>query len=100
MTRPCVAVTAVLCLAVAAGGRPAAQRAEPPRDRQAFNAATTAILVDVIVSDRKGHPVSDLTAADFEVAEDGVPQKVDTFARVSRGGGIGVGVAWKSPEST
>ena len=24
-------------------------------------------------------------------------QKVDTFTRVSRGGGIGVGVAWKSP---
>ena len=45
--------------------------------------------------DRNGRPVTDLSAADFEVAEDGVAQKVDTFTRVSRGGGIGVGVAWK-----
>ena len=39
----------------------------------------------------------DLSAEDFEVAEDGVVQKVDSFTRVSRGGGIGVGVAWRSP---
>ena len=34
------------------------------------------------------------------MAEDGVAQKVDTFTRVSHGGGIGVGVAWKSPGKT
>ena len=37
------------------------------------------ILVDVVVRDRKGQPVRDLTAADFEVLEDGVTQKVGSF---------------------
>ena len=91
-------VLAVLALSGGATG-PSAQDAEPG-GRQSFNAATTAILVDVVVRDRKGRPVTDLSAADFEVAEDRFPQKVDTFSRVTRGSGIGVGVAWKSPEVT
>jgi VWFA-related protein len=56
--------------------------------------------VDVVVRDRKGKPVTDLTAADFEVYEDRVAQKIDTFTRVTRGGGIGVDVRWKQPGST
>jgi hypothetical protein len=52
------------------------------------------------VSDKKGHSVTDLSAADFDVAEDGVTQKVDSFARVTHGAGIGVGVAWRSPRGT
>src|SRR5688572_6277049 len=70
------------------------------RADQPYTSATTAILVDVVVRDRKGRPVTDLAAGDFEIAEDGVRQKVDTFTRVMRGGGIGVGVAWKSPATT
>jgi VWFA-related protein len=100
MIRPCVALAAALGLAVVGAPRPSAQTGAPPRDRQSFTAATTAILVDVVVRDRKGRPVTDLSAPDFEVTEDGLPQKVDSFARVSRGGGIGVGVAFKSPNRT
>jgi VWFA-related protein len=74
---------------------PAAARAD-----QAYASAATAILVDVVVRDRRGRPVTDLTAEDFEIYEDGANQKVDTFTRVSRGGGIGVGVAWKAGGST
>ena len=74
--------------------------AAPRGADQTYTSATTAILVDVVVRDRKGRPVTDLAAADFELAEDGVAQKVDTFTRVSRGGGIGVGVAWRSPANT
>ncbi|PYR53909.1 MAG: hypothetical protein DMF91_27680, partial [Acidobacteria bacterium] len=69
-------------------------------DRQSYTSATTAILVDVVVRDKKGRPVADLSETDFEVAEDGVPQKIDTFTRMSHGGGIGVGVAWRSPGNT
>jgi VWFA-related protein len=100
MIRARVAVAAALGLAVVGAPRPSAQTDAPQRDRQSFTAATTAILVDVVVRDRKGHPVTDLSAADFEVTEDGLPQKVDSFARVSRGAGIGVGVAFKSPNRT
>jgi VWFA-related protein len=56
--------------------------------------------VDVVVRDHKGKPVTDLTAADFEVFEDRVAQKIDTFTRVTRGGGIGVDVKWKHPGAT
>jgi VWFA-related protein len=40
------------------------------------------INVDVTVLDRAGMPVSDLTAADFEVFEDGKPQKITNFYAV------------------
>ena len=40
------------------------------------------MLVDVVVRDRKGQPVRDLTQADFEVIEDSVPQKVGSFTTV------------------
>src|SRR5688572_21590751 len=55
-------------------------------------ATTTAVLVDVVVRDRQGRPVTDLTAADFELREDGVPQRVGSFTRVARGAGIGIQV--------
>jgi VWFA-related protein len=44
-----------------------------------FRAATALVEVDAIVKDRKGAFVADLTAADFEVLEDGVAQKVEQF---------------------
>jgi VWFA-related protein len=38
--------------------------------------------VDVIITDRNGNPVADLTQDDFEIAEDGKPQTVETFRLV------------------
>jgi len=70
------------------------------RSPQPYSTATTAILVDTVVRDHKGRPVTDLAVGDFEVYEDGVAQKIDTFTRVTRGGGIGVTVRWKQPKST
>jgi VWFA-related protein len=43
------------------------------------------VLVPVIVTDRKGHYVTGLKALDFEILEDGVPQKVVAF-RTEEGG--------------
>jgi len=43
------------------------------------SASVTAVVVDLVVRDRKGLPVTDLTAADFEVLEDGVRQEVGSF---------------------
>ncbi len=37
------------------------------------------VLVDVRVTDRKGHPVTDLKAGDFKVYEDGVLQQINSF---------------------
>jgi VWFA-related protein len=53
---------------------PAAQK---PEDRPVFHTSTTAAVVDVIV--RAGQPVHALTEADFDVLEDGVPQRIISF---------------------
>ena len=42
------------------------------------------VRLDVVVKDKKGRPIRDLKATDFEVMEDGVPQKVESFRFVSR----------------
>ncbi|HMF57514.1 MAG TPA: VWA domain-containing protein [Pyrinomonadaceae bacterium] len=44
---------------------------------------TNLVQVDVTVLDRSGQPVNDLTADDFEVTEDGRPQKVTNLSFVT-----------------
>lgn len=53
--------------------------AQKPEDRPVFHTSTTAAVVDVIVRDRTGKPVQDLAETDFEVLEDGVPQRIISF---------------------
>jgi VWFA-related protein len=42
------------------------------------------VRLDVVVKDKKGRPIKDLKGTDFEVLEDGVPQKVESFRFVTR----------------
>jgi len=42
------------------------------------------VRLDVVVKDKKGRPIRDLKVADFEILEDGVPQKIESFHFVSR----------------
>ena len=46
----------------------------------AFSMTTREVLLDVVVTDAAGHPVSGLTDADFKVAEDGAPQTIRHLA--------------------
>ena len=46
----------------------------------AFRSGVNLILVDVTVRDSKGQPIRNLTAADFEILENGKPQAIVTFA--------------------
>ena len=39
--------------------------------------------MDVVVTDKKGHPVPGLTRDDLVVTEDGVPQKIVSFDAVA-----------------
>jgi VWFA-related protein len=87
-------------LACSAAALVAAQGQADRADRQSYSTATTAILVDVVVRDSRNRPVTDLDAGDFSISEDGTPQKIDTFIRVTRGGGIGLDVRWKAPGTT
>ena len=42
----------------------------------------TAVLVDVVVRDKKGMPVRDLQQSDFEILEDGAPQTAGSFTPI------------------
>ena len=94
--RLCAALALVVALGTAPGVSGQAERPRP----QSFTSTTTAILVDVVVRDGADGQVMDLSAKDFSIAEDGVAQKIDSFSRVTRGGGIGVNVAWRAPDRT
>jgi VWFA-related protein len=48
-----------------------------------FRSGTTLVQVDVIVRGRGRHFVTDLRKADFQVLEDGVPQRIDQFYLVA-----------------
>jgi VWFA-related protein len=70
-----VSLAAGLALAAATPSAPAPQAAETPVVRT----GTAAVLLDVVIRDKKGRPVPDIAASEIEVFEDGVKQKVDGF---------------------
>ena len=53
----------------------------------AFRTGINFVRVDVIVSDRNGHAVTDLKQTDFEVTEDNKPQTIDAFKVITLDGG-------------
>lgn len=44
-----------------------------------FKVSTQLVVEDVVVKDKKGNPISGLTAKDFKVTEDGVQQTISLF---------------------
>jgi VWFA-related protein len=69
-----------LGMAVALASASAALLAQPAQ-QPPFRAGTNFVRVDVYPT-ANGAIVPDLTAADFDVLEDGVPQKIETFEHV------------------
>jgi VWFA-related protein len=59
-----------------------------PDGQPVFRTGINFVRVDVIVTDKNGNPVGDLKPEDFEVVEEGKPQKVETFKLVSLDGGL------------
>src|SRR5687768_14711682 len=57
------------------------QQPRPPVIRRGINF----VRVDVIVTDKDGNPVLDLTPQDFLVTEEGKPQQIETFQVVNVG---------------
>lgn len=72
-------MVAAVCLA----GRPLAQEAAAPQaPAPTFRGGIDSVSVDVIVTDKQGRPVTDLTPADFEVREAGKVQSIENFKLV------------------
>jgi len=76
---------------------PASTPAVAPSDPQRFGAATTAVVVDVIVRDKAGRPVTDLKAADFQLLEDDLPQEIGNVSLVAPASTLAAGGAGAAP---
>ncbi len=74
------ATTIVLTLSSAS-----AQQAPAQRATGTLSEGVRAVLVDVVVRDKRGMPVLDLTPSDFEITEDNAPQAIGSFTRISDG---------------
>ena len=57
--------------------------AQSAQQQPPFRTAVDLVEVDVTVIDRNGKPVTDLTAADFDIRERGQPQRIDTIFLVT-----------------
>jgi VWFA-related protein len=64
-----------------------ASHQQPERAPGTIREGVTAVLVDVVVRDKRGQPVRDLTQADFEVFEDGARQSIGSFTPIQEGRG-------------
>ena len=78
MTR--TVLTLVMASAALAPLAVAGRQPQQPADHPRFRVAVDAVRIDAVVTDRDGRIVSDLTADDFEVLQDGKRQRV-TFAQ-------------------
>jgi VWFA-related protein len=77
LKRHTAAAAIVMTAWLVASSQPLAQQAQPP---SVFRSRLNLISVDVIVRDKAGAVVRGLTAADFEIREDGRPQDVSSFS--------------------
>jgi VWFA-related protein len=65
-----------------AGQAPARHEADPSEQQPTFRLEASYVRVDVYPT-ADGRPVGDLTVDDFELLEDGVPQRIEQFERVA-----------------
>lgn len=73
-------------LIVSIGFSPLLTRAQTPAQDQddVIRVRSNEVRLDVVVKDKKGRPIKDLKLGEFEILEDGVPQKVESFRFVNR----------------
>ena len=77
------ALSALALAVVAAAPLPQTPAPTPPAAQTpTFRTRVDAVTVDVIATDKQGKPITDLTAADFEIKEGGKLQTVDSFKRI------------------
>ena len=53
------------------------------KSRSSFGVKVNAVVINAAVTDKSGNPVTDLTAGDFKLFDDGKPQSIQTFAMES-----------------
>jgi hypothetical protein len=79
------AIAAILFFALAANGnaQQTGQNTASPENKNPITVNTQLVVETVVVTDKKGNPIPNLTAKDFSVTEDGVPQRIAFFEHQS-----------------
>ena len=87
--------TPLLLLATAFGQAPSPeQQSEPaPSTGLVLRISVALVQVDAVVTDSKGRLVTDLKAGDFEILQDGKPQKITNFSYIQAPGSVRPAVA-------
>ncbi|UWZ84193.1 VWA domain-containing protein [Occallatibacter riparius] len=75
--RPFLTLFSVALLSLPSAFAQSPPQAQP--ETPTFQMSARDVIVDVVVTNDKGEPVKGLKASDFQVLEDGKPQKVDFF---------------------
>ncbi len=71
---------ALLALVASTANAQQIQAPAPPDSGAVFKSETKLVLVDTVVTDKKGNYIRDLTKKDFKVYEDGKEQEVKSFS--------------------
>lgn len=79
-----VAIVLAITVTLLPFGLANAQEPSPQKPDEVLRVRTNEVRLDIVVKDKKGHAVTDLTPADFEVLEDGVSQHIQSFRFVNR----------------
>jgi len=59
------------------------QPTPPPTDDNVVKITTKLVQFDAVVTDKDGNQVKDLNIADFEILQDGKPQKITNFSYIN-----------------
>jgi len=89
--RTCLSGIAILLGFVAAAAQTASSPTPKPSPSQVVQEAeqdvvritTNLVQIDVLVTDKDGNQVTDLSANDFELSQDGKPQKITSFSYIN-----------------
>jgi VWFA-related protein len=76
-------VAAAVTLAARQAPQPQTSATPPPPDTPRLRISTTLVEIDAVVTDREGRHVTDLKPEDFELIQDGRPQKISSVRYVS-----------------
>ncbi|MGH9344077.1 MAG: VWA domain-containing protein [Terriglobia bacterium] len=77
-----LAACGLLLIATQAGAQhPSSPKARTPPTVPIITANVRNVLVPVLVTNKHGHPISNLQRSDFTVFEDGVPQQIIAFSK-------------------
>ena len=58
------------------------QQQSTPSEEDVVRITTNLVQVDAVITDKSGHPITDLKSEEVEVFEDGKPQKISHFSYI------------------